>query len=300
MTQAQRGRPESAGTERPAARPRRPRGRRWAVPRRHLLDLQDEQGWWQGELETKRLHRGRGTCCCASSWVSGPTSRPRATGPAGSGPGSAATAPGLTPTRASQTYPRTVEAYVALRLAGESPDAYHMAQARGAGSAAVAGIPATRVFTRIWLALFGEWSWDDLPIMPPELIYLPSWFPLNVSDWAYWARQTIVPLTIVGARCGRSARCRSASASWRAPRPTRPPAAATPASTADARLGHGCSASWTVRCTSTTATVCAPRPLRAVRSAAIRRCADWIIARQEKGRLLGRHPAALGVLADSR
>ena len=54
------------------------------------------------------------------------------------------------------------------------------------------------MFTRIWLALFGQWSWDDLPVMPPELIYLPAWFPLNVYDWACWARQTIVPLTVVG------------------------------------------------------------------------------------------------------
>ena len=91
----------------------------------------------------------------------------------------------------------TVEAYVALRLAGDSPDAPHMALAAGWIRAA-GGIPATRVFTRIWLALFGEWSWDELPVMPPEMIYLPGWFPLNVQDWACWARQTIVPLTIVG------------------------------------------------------------------------------------------------------
>jgi hypothetical protein len=91
----------------------------------------------------------------------------------------------------------TVEAYVALRLAGDSPDASHMAMAAGWIRAA-GGIPATRVFTRIWLALFGEWSWDELPVMPPEMIYLPGWFPLNVHDWACWARQTIVPLTVVG------------------------------------------------------------------------------------------------------
>src|SRR5205823_5021969 len=90
----------------------------------------------------------------------------------------------------------TVEAYAALRLAGHPPEAAHMARAaswineRG-------GIAATRVFTRIWLALSGEWSWDELPVMPPELIYLPAWFPLNVYDWGCWARQTIVPLTIV-------------------------------------------------------------------------------------------------------
>jgi squalene-hopene/tetraprenyl-beta-curcumene cyclase len=48
------------------------------------------------------------------------------------------------------------------------------------------------VFTRIWLALFGLWSWDDLPELPPEMIFLPSWFPLNVYDWGCWARQTVV------------------------------------------------------------------------------------------------------------
>src|SRR6202035_5260602 len=92
----------------------------------------------------------------------------------------------------------TVEAYVALRLAGDPPDAYHMARAAG-WIRDRGGIPASRVFTRIWLALFGEWSWDDLPVMPPEMIYFPAWFPLNVYDFACWARQTIVPLTVVGA-----------------------------------------------------------------------------------------------------
>ena len=59
------------------------------------------------------------------------------------------------------------------------------------------GVEATRVFTRIWLALSGLWSWDDLPVIPPELIYLPAWFPLNIYDWGCWARQTIVALAVV-------------------------------------------------------------------------------------------------------
>jgi len=53
--------------------------------------------------------------------------------------------------------------------------------------------------TRVWLALFGEWSWNDLPALPPEVILFPSWFPMNVYDFACWARQTIVPLTVVSA-----------------------------------------------------------------------------------------------------
>ena len=90
----------------------------------------------------------------------------------------------------------TVEAYVALRLAGDEPDAPHMKLARD-WIAEQGGVEATRVFTRIWLALFGLWSWDDLPVIPPELIYLPSWFPLNIYDWGCWARQTIVALAVV-------------------------------------------------------------------------------------------------------
>src|SRR5438445_759963 len=56
-----------------------------------------------------------------------------------------------------------------------------------------------RVFTHMWLALFGAWSWDQIPALPPEVIFLPEWFPLNVYDFACWARQTIVALTVVGA-----------------------------------------------------------------------------------------------------
>jgi squalene-hopene/tetraprenyl-beta-curcumene cyclase len=59
------------------------------------------------------------------------------------------------------------------------------------------GLEATRVFTHIWLALFGLWSWDEIPAIPPELMLLPPWVPLNVYDFACWARQTIVALTIV-------------------------------------------------------------------------------------------------------
>ncbi len=92
----------------------------------------------------------------------------------------------------------TVEAWIALRLAGDAPEAPHMAKT-SAYVRANGGVESTRVFTRIWLALVGLWSWDDLPELPPELIFLPKWFPLNIYDFGCWARQTIVPLTIVGA-----------------------------------------------------------------------------------------------------
>jgi squalene-hopene/tetraprenyl-beta-curcumene cyclase len=172
----------------------------------------------------------------------------------------------------------TVEAYVALRLAGHEPQAPHLARAaewiRGQG-----GIPATRVFTRIWLALFGEWSWDDLPVMPPELIYLPAWFPLNVYDWACWARQTIVPLTIVGAFRPATPLPFGLKELW---------PEGDPRTFAVGRRDRQKDPRWSAVFGGLDRALHIyerrgqrAAPVRAVRRAAIRRCAEWIIARQE-------------------
>ncbi len=90
----------------------------------------------------------------------------------------------------------TAEAYVALRLAGDEPEAAHM-QAASAFVRAAGGLQKARVFTHIWLALFGAWSWDRVPTLPPEMMLLPPWFPLNPYDFACWARQTVVALSVV-------------------------------------------------------------------------------------------------------
>ncbi len=90
----------------------------------------------------------------------------------------------------------TIEAYFALKMAGVSPDAPFMQQAREF-ILAKGGVPKARIFTKIWLALLGQYDWRGLPVMPPELIFLPSWFPFNIYDFACWARGTIVPILIL-------------------------------------------------------------------------------------------------------
>ena len=250
-----------------------------ASARDHLLGLQHEPGWWQGELETNVTMdaedlllreflgiRTEAETTAAARWIA---SQQRGDGTWANylgGPGDLST---------------TVEAYVALRLAGYPADAPRMAQAAG-WITERGGIAATRVFTRIWLALFGLWSWDDLPVMPPELVYLPAWFPLNVYDWACWARQTIVPLTVVGSF-----------------RPVRPlpfgldeiradtaAGAVRPARKSDQARGR---TGWEAVFGGLDRALHVAerygpraRPVRAVRRAALRRCADWIIARQEQ------------------
>jgi squalene-hopene/tetraprenyl-beta-curcumene cyclase len=90
----------------------------------------------------------------------------------------------------------TIEAYFALKLSGIDGNTKEMRRAFDF-ILAHGGIDQARVFTKIWLALFGQISWDNLPSLPPEIILMPPWFPLNIHNVGAWARATIVPLTLV-------------------------------------------------------------------------------------------------------
>ncbi len=90
----------------------------------------------------------------------------------------------------------TVEAYFALKLAGFSADELPLRKAR-AFILESGGIEASRVFTKIFLALFGEFDWKAIPSIPVEINLLPSWFPINIYNFSSWARSTLVPLSAV-------------------------------------------------------------------------------------------------------
>jgi squalene-hopene/tetraprenyl-beta-curcumene cyclase len=166
------------------------------LARERLLALQHERGWWQGELQTNVTMdaedmllreflgaRKEEETRRSAAWI---RSQQRADGTWANfhgGPGELST---------------TIEAYWALRLAGDPPEAEHMQAAAGFIRAS-GGLQRARVFTHVWLALFGLWSWEEVPALPPEIMLLPSWVPLNVYDFACWARQTIVALSLVKA-----------------------------------------------------------------------------------------------------
>ena len=90
----------------------------------------------------------------------------------------------------------SVESYFALKLAGYSADSEPLRRARRF-ILSKGGVPGVRVFTKIWLALFGQWDWQGTPNMPPELIFLPSWAPFNLYRFASWARATVAPMLII-------------------------------------------------------------------------------------------------------
>ncbi|MFN2615869.1 MAG: squalene--hopene cyclase [Thermoleophilaceae bacterium] len=164
--------------------------------RERLLAMQERGGFWRGELETnvtmdaedQLLRRFLGIADPdktrpAAAWIRSKQRDDGSWSNFHAGPVNLST---------------TVEAYVALRLAGDSPDEDHMRRAAAVVREA-GGLEHARVFTHIWLALFGLWAWDDVPALPPELTLLPPWAPLNPYDFACWARQTIVALSIVWA-----------------------------------------------------------------------------------------------------
>jgi squalene-hopene/tetraprenyl-beta-curcumene cyclase len=230
----------------------------------HLRQCQAPGGWWKGELETNVTMdaedlllreflgiRGAVETEEAARWIRSQQRPDGSWATFHGGPGDAST---------------TAEAWVALRLAGDGPQAPHMTRAaefvRASG-----GLERTRVFTRIWLALFGLWSWDELPDLPPELIFLPKWFPLNIYDWGCWARQTVVPLTVVGTL-----------------RPVRP----LPFGVDELRTGAprpALAPPWTwsglFQRLDRVLHRYARHPVRPLRRAAMRRATEWILDRQE-------------------
>ncbi|MFF2806192.1 squalene--hopene cyclase [Streptomyces sp. NPDC058000] len=252
----------------------------------YLLSVQDPAGWWKGDLETNVTMDAEDLLLrqflgiqdpelteAAARYIRGEQHPDGTWATFYGGPGELST---------------TIEAYVALRLAGDAPDAPHMATA-SAWIREQGGIAASRVFTRIWLALFGWWKWDDLPELPPELIYFPKWFPLSIYAFGCWARQTIVPLTVVSAKRPVRPAPFALDELHTDPRNPNPPRPIAPAASWDGlfqRLDKALHLYHKVA-------------LRRPRAAAMRSAGRWIIERQENDGCWGgiQPPAVYSVIA---
>ena len=232
--------------------------------REHLLSLQDLDGWWKAELETNvtmdaedlllREFLGiRDTELTerAARWIRSAQREDGSWANFYAGPGDLST---------------TIEAYVALRLAGDSPESDHMASAVSFIQSQ-GGVERARVFTHIWLALFGAWPWEQVPTLPAEIAVFPSWMPFNPYDFACWARQTVVALTVVLSYRPRR-KLPFDLDELHGSEPWRPPAGGSLAGRA------------LVACDRLLA-LYQKRPLRRLREHALARAERWIVDRQE-------------------
>ena len=92
----------------------------------------------------------------------------------------------------------SVKAYLALKLVGEDPESEPLVRARKA--IARAGGPwRVNSFTRFYLALLGQMPYSACPAVPPEMVLLPGWFPVNLHRVSAWSRTMIVPLSLMWA-----------------------------------------------------------------------------------------------------
>jgi squalene-hopene/tetraprenyl-beta-curcumene cyclase len=90
----------------------------------------------------------------------------------------------------------SVKAYLALKLAGCSVDAPFMREAR-ANIMRRGGIPQMNTFSKLYLALLGQFPWKYLPAIPVEMVFLPSWAPFHIYKMSSWSRAMLVPLAII-------------------------------------------------------------------------------------------------------
>src|ERR687887_1014081 len=178
-----------------------------------LLELQHPNGWWVGELESNATmiaqhlfwHHvlGLRTAELDRKIASELLARQRDDGTWSiwfDGPADLST---------------SVEAYAALKLAGVDAGQKARDYIRSQG-----GIPKTRIFTKCFLALIGQWPWQRITPIPVELVLFPPSAPVSIYDFSCWARGTFVPLAVcralrpvrhadvdlreIGARPGRS------------------------------------------------------------------------------------------------
>jgi len=92
----------------------------------------------------------------------------------------------------------SVKAYLALKITGHDPQADYMLRAKQAILAA-GGIEKVNSFTRYYLAMLGLIDYELCPAVPPELMLIPKWSPLNIYEMSAWSRTIIVPLSLLWA-----------------------------------------------------------------------------------------------------
>src|SRR5580693_7044688 len=165
--------------------------------REHVLSLQHPDGYWSGELEADsmleadyiflhvlldsgdpgRLHRAFVEMMRYQnddgSWSIYP-----------GGPGNISL---------------SVKCYSAAKLMGVGPDDPRLKKCRE-WVLAHGGVVETNTFTKMYLCALGEYDYDAVPAIPPEIVLFPKWFYFNIYEISSWSRSIFVPLAIIYAK----------------------------------------------------------------------------------------------------
>lgn len=92
-----------------------------------------------------------------------------------------------------------VKSYLALKLMGWSKDHPILTKARE-WILANGGVTECNTFTKIYLCALGQYDYDAVPAIPPEIVLFPNWFYFNIYEISSWSRGILVPLSIIYAK----------------------------------------------------------------------------------------------------
>ncbi|MGA9899700.1 MAG: squalene--hopene cyclase, partial [Terriglobales bacterium] len=165
--------------------------------RKFLFSQQHEEGYWCGELEADTtlesdyilMHTLLGTgnperfqkCC---NWILRHQNED-------GGWGIYADAP--------SNISASVKAYFGLKLSGYKADHPALVRARKR-ILEMGGVTEVNTFTKIYLCFLGQYDYDAVPAIPPEIVLFPNWFWFNIYEISSWSRAILVPLSICYAK----------------------------------------------------------------------------------------------------
>jgi squalene-hopene/tetraprenyl-beta-curcumene cyclase len=93
----------------------------------------------------------------------------------------------------------SVKAYFGLKLVGYKPEHPALQRARKK-ILELGGVTKVNTFTKIYLCFLGQYDYDAVPAIPPEIVLFPNWFWFNIYEISSWSRAILVPLSIVYAK----------------------------------------------------------------------------------------------------
>jgi squalene-hopene/tetraprenyl-beta-curcumene cyclase len=89
-----------------------------------------------------------------------------------------------------------VKCYLALKLMGYKADDPILVRARE-NVLSLGGVVACNTFTKMYLCSMGQYDYDAVPAVPPEIVLFPDWFYFNIYEISAWSRAILVPLSII-------------------------------------------------------------------------------------------------------
>ena len=92
-----------------------------------------------------------------------------------------------------------VKCYLALKLMGWKADHPVLVKARE-NVLSLGGVVECNTFTKIYLCALGQYEYDAVPAVPPEIVLFPNWFYFNIYEISAWSRAILVPLSIIYAK----------------------------------------------------------------------------------------------------